>query len=1249
MNRLKHFFSKNFISHELTFESRTLNFVCFFSAIAGSAALISRLVAGLPFVSAAPLLLMVAAIVGVLLMSVYRAKYTAALTTLIVGSVSVIFWPLLFFTVGGPDSGMAVYFALAIILDFTLLKGVTRTVALVLTSAITVACYVSTLFLGISVLPENGLTTYQLFVDTLQSIFIVGFLMGIIILFQAKLYQNEKSRVDAGNYEIKRSKELLAAINEAAIILLSAEYGDFKEKLSESMEKVAVCIDIDCIYIYRADDRDESRYALLYEWLSPHMAKTEKTAASFPRSAEWDGKLLGECGYMSETTDSFTGDIKEALSFAGIKSIMAFPVFFQGRYWGFVSFGGTHDGTLCSGSEIPILQSGSLLFVNAVERKESMKHLESAQLTVSAMFESNPHMNILFDSSFKVVDCNPAAVKFMGFDSEEEMLAGFMERITKAIPPYQPNGQPSVPLAERFMTVVKEGAVQFETEIVLGGARRNLDVQFRRIPYNNSFAIVAHVFDMTPLHRREMELKQAQLTVSAMFESNPHMNILFDSSFRVIDCNPAAVRFMGFDSKEEMIAGFAKRLVKSVPQTLSSGRPTRSISEYFTTAVNEGLVNVETEFVLGGQTRNVNIELKRIPYGDSFAIVGYILDMTEVREREMELKRRDLQLSKAVEAAEAANKAKSSFLSTMSHEIRTPMNAILGITEIQLQNETLDQSVQEALGKIYVSSDLLLGIINDILDLSKIEAGKLELTVDKYEIASVVSDTAQLNMMRIGSKPIEFELYIDENLPAYLFGDELRIKQILNNILSNAFKYTDSGTVKLSISAEKDNSEDSISLVLKVSDTGQGMTKEQVDKLFDEYSRFNAEANRSTEGTGLGMSITRNLVRLMDGKIEIESEVGKGSTFTIRLPQKKAGSAVLGKELVENLHQFRTSSRAQMKRTQIAREPMPYGSVLIVDDVETNIYVAKGLLSPYGLKIESAESGYAAVEKIKHGSSYDVIFMDHMMPRMDGIEATKIIRDMGYGRPIVALTANAVSGQADIFLGNGFDDFISKPIDVRQLNAVLNKMVRDKQPPEVIEAARNRAKAKSPPSDAGAPQALNPKFAEIFARDASKSIAALEAIDQKGSYADEDDMRTYTIHVHGMKSALANIKKMELSAVALKLETSARDGNIELIASETPAFLNSLKTLVEELQPKESESADGANGEDRAYLLGKLSSLKAACEAFGKKAAREIVAELKEKARSQRTKELTEAISEKLLHSDFEEIIAIVDKFTGEL
>ena len=398
-------------------------------------------------------------------------------------------------------------------------------------------------------------------------------------------------------------------------------------------------------------------------------------------------------------------------------------------------------------------------------------------------------------------------------------------------------------------------------------------------------------------------------------------------------------------------------------------------------------------------------------------------------------------------AAEAATRSKSEFLAMMSHEIRTPMNAVIGLTQIELQKADLPDKYADAFEKIYNSSSSLLGIINDILDMSKIETGKLEINPVEYNTANLINDAIQLNVVRIDSKQIQFMLDIDETLPSRLYGDELRIKQILNNLLSNAIKYTEKGYVKLTAAYTAEGGD--VMLRFAVEDTGQGLKPENKGRLFLEYSRFNNEANRATEGTGLGLYITKKLADLMGGAIWVESEYGKGSVFTVTVRQKVVDSAAIGPELAEQLRSFKFTDDRQITELQIVREAMPYGSVLIVDDVRTNLHVAKGLLSPYELKIDTAHSGFEVIEKVQaanggSGNTYDVIFMDHMMPRMDGIETTQKLRASGYDGVIIALTANAIVGNEEMFAQNGFDGFLSKPIDVRQLDAALNRFIRDK-------------------------------------------------------------------------------------------------------------------------------------------------------------------------------------------------------------
>jgi signal transduction histidine kinase/FixJ family two-component response regulator len=541
-------------------------------------------------------------------------------------------------------------------------------------------------------------------------------------------------------------------------------------------------------------------------------------------------------------------------------------------------------------------------------------------------------------------------------------------------------------------------------------------------------------------------------------------------------------------------------------------------------------------------------------------------------------------LETAVKDAQTANNAKGQFIANMSHEIRTPMNAVLGIAEAQLQeyDEKLPPSIKEAFGRIYHSGSMLLQIISDLLDLSKMDADKLEIMPAEYEVASMTNDIVHINKIRFDTKPIEFKLLVDENIPASLIGDELRIKQILNNLLSNAFKYTWKGEVKLSITSQASSEGNkAITLVFSISDTGQGISAEDQKKLFTEFTRFNMNANRSTVGTGLGLSITRNLATLMGGDIFVESELDKGSTFTVHLPQKRTDSAaLLGKETVDDLQEQRFSNLSNIKKSAVIHERMSYGSVLIVDDVEMNLFVAKLLLRPYDLKVSTCSSGREAIDKIMCGSNYDIIFMDHMMPEMDGIEATSKIRDLGYAHPIVALTANAVAGQSDVFFAKGFDDFISKPIDLRALNTVLNKYVRDKhlKGDNMDTEERNRQQGLgedgAPPRMAGAPAGLDfERGLEVFDGDLQDYMSVLhsftksgpEVIDKLRCVVTEENLAEYVINVHSLKSLSGWISAPDLRSGAEELEELAKSGDLSGIMAKNEDLLKNADVFMKDL------------------------------------------------------------------------------------
>jgi CheY-like chemotaxis protein len=383
----------------------------------------------------------------------------------------------------------------------------------------------------------------------------------------------------------------------------------------------------------------------------------------------------------------------------------------------------------------------------------------------------------------------------------------------------------------------------------------------------------------------------------------------------------------------------------------------------------------------------------------------------------------------------------------------------------------------------------------------------------------------------------------------------------------------------------------------------------------------------------------------------VKSEPDKGTEFTVCLPQEDAGSGTLSASLKENLKKFQIPDIMQNKQMRIVRRPMPDGKVLIVDDMETNIYVAKGLLAPYELQIETVLSGFEAIDRVKDGNEYDIIFMDHMMPKMDGMETTKKLREMGYTRPIAALTANAVTGQAEIFLKNGFDDFISKPIDIRVLNTVLNKFISSKKPldsenPETANKHEHEHEQQAAGANAGNNSgAVNAggELQKIFKRDAEKAVAELEMLTD---FENQEIMQNYIINVHAMKSALANIGKTELSEMASKLEKASRANNISVISNGTPVFLNELHKLIAQLTPKpEDDDKTIAIDEDTVYLREKLIIIKNACTDYDNRTVKSVLAELRQKLWSASTVKILDEIAEHILHSDFEEAADIAERY----
>ena len=774
---------------------------------------------------------------------------------------------------------------------------------------------------------------------------------------------------------------------------------------------------------------------------------------------------------------------------------------------------------------------------------------------------------------------------------------------------------------------------------------------------------------------------------------------------------------------------------------------------------SQGLYEGTWELSLNGESRYFRILSNRL-LGDTTGLFISLSDITP--------------LVKARFDAEAADRAKSTFLANTSHEIRTPMNAILGMAEIILR-KNIAPDVREDAMHIRQAGTNLLTIINDVLDFSKIESGKLDIVPVEYRFDSLIDDVINVTRMRLIEKRLDFITKIDGSLPLVLIGDEIRVRQVLLNLLSNAVKYTKEGDICLSIFScgpvAGEETPDSVVLTFEVSDSGIGIRPENVTQLFGEFEQFDTRINRGLEGTGLGLAISRNLCRLMGGDITAQSVYGKGSVFSAVIPQEvkdpapfapvsdpqtkatlicddkeKRAQALtytvsrLGvpcslasnrEELLSLLQEGRyryalvSSSMYDEVRTMLEaadpplvlavlpdiREsggtfdcrvlPMPVQPIslahffngktetadkpvhdispvhftvpdalfLVVDDIATNLKVADAFLSPYQAVVDTCLSGAKAIE-LAQRHRYDIIFMDHMMPGMDGVEATAQIRAWeaeqlqgeqfpGARTPIVALTANAVSGMREMFLEKGFDDFLSKPIEVIKLDEIIRKWVSDEKKIAIKDQGPD---SQSPIPDSrflfsipgvdvtkgiamtGGTLAMYKKVLALFHRDVQERLALLRQLPDEGS------LPVFTTQVHAIKGASASLGASELSAEAARLEAAGKAGDMALIRQALPGFASRLEKLAAgivtalERTPAEETKASVAAPFD-TVLLSLVRDLKNALVIQKSDIIDRIMGELNQHTGDPAILKTLETISDHVLIADFTKAIATIDEF----
>lgn len=542
----------------------------------------------------------------------------------------------------------------------------------------------------------------------------------------------------------------------------------------------------------------------------------------------------------------------------------------------------------------------------------------------------------------------------------------------------------------------------------------------------------------------------------------------------------------------------------------------------------------------------------------------------------------DIQIAKEIDLLKSdidkSNRAKTDFLNNMSHEIRTPMNAIVGFSDSLLNTPVFDENIaRNDIQSIATASNNLLDIINNILDISKIESGKEVLDNKEYDLSKLINDLANIIQTRIGNSPIKLLVHIDKNIPSQVYGDSTKLYQVLLNIASNSVKYTEVGRIQISCEGEfKDKTNEEIMLHFKISDTGYGIKKEDYDKMFEKFTRLDSAVTNEIEGTGLGLVITKRFVDLMGGKIWFTSEYEIGTIFYIDVPLKVIDPTPIGDVKHSN----------NIEKVEDYINCSDY-TALIVDDNKLNIKVAERILKKYNFKIDTAESGKDCVFKFKSGNHYDIIFLDHMMPEMDGIETLHIIKrlDDYYIPPIVALTANAITGMKEMYLKEGFDSYLSKPINVLELDKIIHKYFGGTSKTINDENYEKKHEEKNDiiESDKDGNETME-EFLKSNNVDLDKSLEFLgdmemyniTILDYKTESINKwekikeclnnEDMTNYSIYVHALKSDCKYLGFMKLADISYQHELKSKENDLNYVKEhydELETEFNKIKDVVD--------------------------------------------------------------------------------------
>ena len=946
--------------------------------------------------------------------------------------------------------------------------------------------------------------------------------------------------------EIEERDLLLHTVNRAADILLAATEETFEDSLQKGISLLAKVIEVDGVVIWRNETRNGSlHYALHYKWLTSSGANQSlnKKDLAFPYGETVRTLSKGE--YVNVPLSGLPPVTWKFLEPYNVKSVLLIPLFLDNRFWGFISFFDCRSEKMFRHDEVDILHSAGLMIIDAIKRLEHSVEARQADERAKLMLNATPLGCSLWDEHENCIDCNEEVLRMYALRDKQE----FMKRFYELSPEIQPDGQSSLEKGvKNFRKAFSEGRCTFDWMHYLpDGTPMPTEITLIRLKYGDKHVVASYVRDLREYKRLIKNEEEARLLMNkftAILENVDAMIFVADLDYNIIFMNQNLEQTFG-SKRDRCIGQKCYKVLRNFDEPCATCQLPGLLPDK--ESLPTDLEEYRWDETLKMWTESKVSIIRWVD--DSLVHFHSLIDRSKEKEFEDELR-------KAMEASVAASASKTAFLANMSHEIRTPMNSIVGFAELAIDGDS-SKKTKDYLGKIIESAKWLLHLINDILDISKIESGKMELENVPFDLYSIFMSCQSAILPSAKERGIDLFITTEPLSGKMLLGDPVRLYQALMNLLSNAVKFTSAGSVSL-LSAVKNFTDDSAVIYFEVKDTGIGMTPEQIERIFDPFMQGDVSITRNFGGTGLGLAITRNITEMMGGRLAVESTAGVGSKFSFELPFNtvEARNGEPGNEY-----------------HKLVTKPTFDGLILLCEDNRMNQEVICEHLGRVGLKTLIAENGKIGVQMVqdriqKGQEPFDLIFMDMHMPVMDGLAATLKIISMGIKTPIIAMTANVMTHDLQLYKKNGISDCIGKPFTTQELWHCLLKyleplgsIVED----EAEQALKNEKLLKKLQSNFVTFN--HGKFDEITGAIGKKDIQLAHRL------------------AHSLKSNAGMIGRIRLQRAAERVETLLKKGEIDGLEVLMSILETELKLVLEELNSLQNEPAAAGEPPDTGQVL----------------------------------------------------------------